>query len=56
LQDTSNFVAWKVRLEIIAENNDVLEYIQGRMPEPPENASASLKRRYKKGKSKENQL
>ena len=50
--DASNFGAWKVKLEIIADNNDVLEYIQGRMPEPPENASASLKNRYKKGESK----
>ena len=52
LGDASSFAAWKVRLEIIAENNDVLEYIQGRIPEPPENASASIKSRYKKGESK----
>jgi len=30
LGDSSNFVAWKIRLEIIANNNDVLEYIQGK--------------------------
>lgn len=43
LGDESNFAACKVRLDIIADNNHVLEYIQRRMPEPPENASASLK-------------
>jgi len=56
LGDTSNFVAWKVRFEIIADNNDVLEYIQGGMPEPPENASTSFKNRYKKGESKAKQI
>jgi len=35
LGDASNFVAWKVRLDIITDNNYVLEHIQGRMPEPP---------------------
>jgi len=34
LGDSSNFVAWKIRLEIIADNNDVLEYIQGKVYEP----------------------
>ena len=56
LGDASNFAAWKVRLEIITDNNDVLEYIQGRMPKPPENASASLKNRCKKGESKAKQI
>ena len=34
----------------------MLEYIQGRMPKPPENDFASLKNRCKKGQSKENQI
>ena len=45
LGDASNFVAWKFRLEIIAENNDVLEYVQWWIPEPPENGSDSIKNR-----------
>lgn len=56
LGDASKFVEWKVRLEIIADNNDVLEYIQGRMLEPPENSSTSLKNRYKKSESKAKKL
>ena len=56
LGDASNFVAWKVKLEIITDNNDVLEYIQGRIPKPLENASASLKNRYKKDDSKAKQI
>ena len=43
-------------MEIIADNNDELEYIQGRIPEPAENASASLKNRYKKGESREKKI
>lgn len=56
LGDVSNFATWKVRLEIIADNNDLLKYIQGRMPEHPENASAPLKNRYKKVESKAKQI
>lgn len=29
LGDASNFSTWKVRYEIIDNNNDVMEYIQG---------------------------
>lgn len=30
LGDSSNFAAWKIRLEIIAKDNDAWEYIQGK--------------------------
>eukprot|EP00253_Pinus_taeda_P023604 PITA_23604 len=56
LHNSSNFVAWKVRLEIIANNNDVLDYIQGKVPEPPENASVVAKNKYKKGELREKQI
>lgn len=54
--DASKFVSWKFKLDIIDDNNDVLEYIQGTMLEPPENASTSLKNRYKKCESKSNKI
>ena len=56
LGDSSNFDAWKVRLEIIDENNSVLENIQGTIHEPPENYSASLRNRNKKGESNEKKI
>jgi len=44
LGDSSNFVAWKIKLEIIVDNNDVLEYIRGKVPKPPNNSSAITKK------------
>lgn len=54
--DSSNFAAWKAGLKIIADNNDVLEYIQGKVPEPPENAFVTAKNKYKKGELKAKQI
>jgi len=56
LGNSSNFVAWKIKLEIIADNNDVLEYIQGKVPRPPKNASTAAKNKYKKGELKAKQI
>lgn len=49
LGDSSNFVAWKIRLEVTLDENDVLEYVEGKVPVPPENAIATAKSKYKKG-------
>jgi len=56
LGDSSNFATWKVRLEIVADNNDVLDYIKGKVPAPPENASKSFKKKHKKGELKQSKL
>jgi len=53
LGDSSNFVAWKVRLDIVANNSDVLDYIQGKVPEPLENAYVVAKKKHKIGELKE---
>jgi len=52
LGNSSNFAAWKVRLEIIVDNTDVSEYIQGKVPEPSENTSTTANNKYKKGELK----
>ena len=36
--------------------NDVLEYVEGKVPEPLENAFAAVKAKYKKGEIKENKI
>jgi len=54
--DSSNFATWKVRLEIIVVNNDVLDYIQGKVPEPTESAFATVKNKHKKGVLKEKKI
>lgn len=50
--DLSNFATWKIRLDIIANNNYVLEFIQGQVHNPPENASTTTKENHKKGELK----
>jgi len=52
LGNSSNFTAWKVKLEIIADNKDVLDYIQGKVPKPPKNSSDVVKNKHKKGELK----
>lgn len=52
LGDSSNYVAWKIRLEIILEDNNVLEYIQEKVPAPLESAPTTAKNNYKKGELK----
>lgn len=52
LGDSSNFATWKIRLQIIADDNDVWEYIQGKVLEPLENAPTAAKNKYKKGELK----
>jgi len=39
-------------LEIIADDNDVWEYIQGKVLEPSKNAPIATKNKYKKGELK----
>ena len=56
LGDSSKFVAWNVRLEIVTDNNHVLDFIEGRKPKPQENASAAIENKHKKGKGKPSKL
>ena len=53
LGDSSKFDSWKIKLEIIDDNNYVLEYIQGKVFEPLENASTIAKNKHKKCELKE---
>lgn len=48
LGDSSNFSAWKIRLEVVLDDNDVLEYVKGKVPKPLTNASTDIKFRHKK--------
>lgn len=50
--DSSNFDAWKIRLEVILDDNDVLEYVEEKIPEPLKNAYVASKSKYKKGEIK----
>jgi len=56
LGDSSNFVSWNIKLRVILDDNDVLEYVQGKLLEPPVNASTTIKPGYKKGDLKAKKL
>ena len=48
LGDSSNFVSWNIKLRAILDDNDVLEYVQGKLLKPPMNASTTIIPRYNK--------
>lgn len=52
LGESSNFTAWKIRLEVALDENDVLEYVEGKFLEPLKNAPTTAKVVYKKGELK----
>ena len=56
LGDSSNFVTWKIKLEVILDDNDVLEYVEGKVPKPLKNAPIPTKSKYKKGEFKANKI
>ncbi len=52
LDDSSNYVVWRTRLDVTLDENDVLGYVEGKVPKPLENASTAIKSKYKKGEIK----
>ena len=49
LHDKSNYHAWKMSLDSTLEEQDVMDYVQGKISEPPSNASAIANTKYKEG-------
>ena len=47
------FHAWKMTLDIMLEYQDVMDYVQGKIQEPPSFSPASTNSKYKKGEIKE---
>ena len=52
LKDNSDYHAWKMSLDLTLEEHDVMDYVQGKIAEPPSNASTVTKTKYKKGEVK----
>ena len=52
LKDKSDYHAWKIILDLTLEENDVVDYVKGRVVEPPSNAPTAAKTKYKKVRSK----
>ena len=52
LTNKSDYHAWKMSLDLTLEEQDVIDYLYGKINEPPSNASATTKTKYKKGEVK----
>ena len=52
LNDKFDDHAWKMSLDLSFEENDVMDYVQGKVMEPPSNALVATKTKYKKGEVK----
>jgi len=50
--DKSDYHAWKMSLDLNLEENDVMDYVKGRVKEPPSSAPVAAKTKYKKGEVK----
>ena len=53
LTGKDNFHAWKMTLDLNLEDQDVMEYVLGKIQEPPSTATSAAKTKYKKGEIKE---
>ena len=49
LNDKFDYHAWKMSLDLTLEDNDVMDYVQGKIIRPPSNAPVAAKTKYKKG-------
>ena len=52
LKDKSDYHAWKMTLELTLEENDAMDYVQGKVAKPPSNAPVVAKTKDKKGEIK----
>ena len=52
LTGKDDFHAWKMILDLKLEDQDVMDYVQGKIQEPPSTANAAAKTKYKKGEIK----
>ena len=52
LTKKSDCQAWKLPLYLALEDQDDMDYVQGKIKEPPSNAAAATKTKYRKGEIK----
>ena len=52
LTDKSDYYAWKMFLDLALEDQDVMDYVQGQIQEPPSNVPTATKTKYRKGEIK----
>lgn len=52
LEEKYDYHAWNMTLDLTLEEHDAMDYVEGRVVEPPSNAPTAAKRKYKKGEVK----
>ena len=48
LTNKSDYHTWKMSLDLVLEDQDVMDYVQGRIQEPPSNATIAIKTKYRR--------
>ncbi len=56
LREKSDYHGWKMSLDLILVELEVLDYVKGKIPEPPSNAPTASKNKYTKGEVKEKKI
>lgn len=56
LTGSDDFHAWKMILDLKLEDHDLLDHVTGKIQEPPSNASAAVRNKYKKGEILESMM
>ena len=52
LREKSNYHRWKMSLDLTVEEQEVLDYVRGRITKPPSNAPVATRNKYTKGEIK----
>eukprot|EP00253_Pinus_taeda_P001882 PITA_01882 len=52
LHDKSDYHGWKMSLDLTLEKKEVMDYVQGKIPEPPSNAPTAVETKYNKAEVK----
>ena len=52
LHDNSDYHGWKMSLDLTLEEKEVMDYVQGKILEPPSNALTAVKTKYNRAKVK----
>ncbi len=56
LKDKYGYHAWKMILDLTLEENDSMDYVRGRIAEPPSSAFIVFQTKYKKGETKSKKI
>ena len=52
LNDKSDYHAWKMSLDLTLEEQDMMDYVEGKITKLPSHASAATKTKYRRGEVK----